>query len=153
MKRRWNLLLYLGFLLVLVAFLSYFVFFARFPSTRDVPWVNLLLLALALGILGAGLTRAYRQPQQYRGKVSGPILAVLSVAIAGLFVFYNFSFSKWLPASKGAPQAGQQAPDFTLPDANGKPVTLSKLWGNSASVSAGAPGDQWVFLIFYRGYW
>lgn len=153
MKRRWNLLLYGGFLLAIAAFFSYFLFFARYPLTRDFPWVNLLLLAGALGMVGIGLRRAYVQPERYRGHVAGPALATLSLAIAGLFLFYNFSFSRKMPASKGAPQVGQKAPDFTLPDSNGTPVTLSRLWGAAEGSAAGAAKDHWVLLIFYRGYW
>lgn len=153
MKRRWNLLLYGGFVLAVLAFLSYFLVFARYPLTRDFPWLNLLLLAVALGMVGAGLRRAYRQAESYRGKVAGPILAVLSVAIAGLFLFYNFSFSRQLPSAKEAPQAGQRAPDFTLPDSNGNLVTLSRLWGAAEGAAGSAAKDRWVLLIFYRGYW
>jgi hypothetical protein len=45
-NRSWNWLLWIGFLLVLVGFLSYTFFFASFPITRDdsngiVRWVNL----------------------------------------------------------------------------------------------------------------
>ena len=150
MKRRWNVFIYAGFLVSLVAFLSYFMFFARFPVTRDVPWVNLLLFALGLGLVGVGLRRAYRQAERYRGKLSGPILATLSILIFGLFLFYNFWFSKQLPAATAAPLVGEKAPDFTLPDANGNPVTLSRLL---AAAGPGAKKDQWVLLVFYRGYW
>src|SRR4029077_8104514 len=153
MKRRWNLLLYLGFLLTLVAFLSYFLFFYRFPVTRDIPWANWLLFGVALVFLGVGLLRAYRQAAIYRGKVSGPILAALSLAVIGSFSYIVFFHTKELPASKGAPQIGQKGPDFTLPDANGKQVTLSSLWGTSIVAPATGSADQWVFLIFYRGYW
>ena len=145
MKRRWNLLPLAGFLVVVGAFLSYFLFFARFPVTRDVPWVNLLLFACGLAALGVGLRRAFRQPQLYRGKISGSILGVLSVLIVGLFLGYNFYLSAQLPASQGAPQVGQKALDFTLPDKNGDPVTLSDLWA--------AQDNQWVLLVFYRGSW
>lgn len=148
MKRRWNLWLNGGFLVTLLAFFSYFFFFVRFPVTRDVPWINLLLFACGLALFAVGLHRAYRQPDVYRGKVRGPILTLLSVFILGLFLFYNFWFSRQLPASKGAPAVGQKAPDFTLPDADGKPVTLSKLYE-----SADGGKDQWVLLVFYRGYW
>ena len=55
-----------------------------------------------------------------------------------------------LPASKGAPQAGQKAPDFTLLDSQGKPVKLSELLaGGDATGRKGS----WVLLVFYRGYW
>ena len=153
MERRWNSLLYAGFVLTMLAFSSYFLFFARFPVTRDFPWLNLLLFVLALGMLGAGLGRAYRQGERYRGRVAGPVLAVLSVAIAGLFLFYNFSFSRRMPAAKGAPRVGQKAPDFTLPDSNGTPLTLSRLWGPTDSGASSGPKDRWVLLVFYRGYW
>jgi len=36
---------------------------------------------------------------------------------------------------------GQQAPDFTLPDENGKTIRLSAAQGHK------------VVLVFYRGYW
>jgi hypothetical protein len=153
MKRRWNFLLYLGFLLTLVAFLSYFLFFYRFPVTRDIPWANWLLFGVALVFLGIGLIRAYRQAAIYRGKISGPILAALSLAIVGMFSYIVFIHTKELPASKQAPQVGQKAPDFTLPDANGKQVALSSLLAKSAPAPATGHADQWVLLVFYRGYW
>ncbi|MGH9675473.1 MAG: hypothetical protein ACRD36_00100 [Candidatus Acidiferrum sp.] len=153
MKRRWNLPIYMGFLLAVVAFVSYFLFFARFPVTRDFPWANLLFFGAALGLVGVGLKRAFKQSERYRGKVSGTILAFLSVAIAGFFVFFTFAYSKQLPASKGAPQVGQKAPDFTLPDKNGNAVTLSHLWGTAVAAPETGHADQWVLLIFYRGYW
>ena len=153
MKRRWNFLLYLGFLLTLFAFLSYFLFFYRFPVTRDIPWANWLLFGIALIALGVGLARAFRQSDVYRGKVSGPILAALSLAVVGMFSYIVFFQAKELPASKQAPQLGQKAPDFTLPDANGNQVTLSRLWGTSVVAPATGRADQWVLLIFYRGYW
>ena len=153
MKRHWNLLLYAGFLLALAAFLSYFAFFARFPITRDFPWVSLLLFAVALGMLGTGLSRAFRRPEVYRGKITGPILTTLSVALMGFFLFSNFWFSRQVPASKGAPQVGQRAPDFTLPDIRRNPVTLSKLWGDAEAGQAADKRGRWVLLVFYRGYW
>lgn len=153
MKRRWNFLLYLGFLLTLVAFLSYFLFFYRFPVTRDIPWANWLLFGVALVVLGLGLARAFRQANVYRGKASGPILATLSLAVIGSFSYIVLVHTKELPASKSAPQIGQKAPDFTLPDKDGNPVTLSKLWGTSVAAPSTGPTGQWVLLIFYRGYW
>lgn len=150
MKQRWNILIYFGFFLTLVAFLSYFTFFVRFPATRDVPWVNLLLFACSLAMLGVGLSRAYRRPEQYRGRVSGAIFGALSVLVFALFIFYNFWFSRQLPSAANAPAVGEKAPDFTLPDSNGNPVALSGLWSGGAG---GGNRDQWVLLVFYRGYW
>jgi ABC-type transport system involved in cytochrome c biogenesis permease subunit len=150
MQRRWNWLPLGGFLLSLVAFFSYYLYFAYIPATRDIPWLNLLLFAGALLLIGAGLRRAFGQPQRYRGRISGPVFAVLSVAILSFFLFYNFSYSQQLPESKASPKVGALAPDFTLPDKNDQPVTLSKLWGGDPET--GLQG-QWVLLVFYRGYW
>ncbi len=148
--RGWNLLPLAGFLVVVGAFLSYFFFFAYFPVTRDVPWLNLILFALGFVLLGAGVRRAFAQPDRWFGKASAGLLSALSVLILGLFVLYTFSFSSQLPASAGAPKVGEKAPDFTLPDSNNQPVKLSEL---VASLGAGPGKDRYVLLVFYRGYW
>lgn len=154
MKRRWNYLPWVGFLVTLLAFLSYFFFFSQFPVTRDFPWVNLLLFAAGLGLLGVGVKRAFRQAQDYRGKISAPVLSLLSVAVLSLFLFYNFSLSRQLPSSEGAPRVGEKAPGFALPDKNGEPVTLSELLGLPEEAQSAQEGSgDWVLLVFYRGYW
>ena len=75
-ERRRNLLPLMGFLVCVVAFLSYFLFFYQFPATRDLPWTGWILSALGLGLVGMGLARAFRQPERYRGKILGSVLAV-----------------------------------------------------------------------------
>ena len=59
---RWNAAIWAGFGLCLLAFFSYFFFFAQFPITRDIPWVNVLLFAAGIGCLVVGLRRAFRSP-------------------------------------------------------------------------------------------
>ncbi|HYS78160.1 MAG TPA: hypothetical protein VEO94_04935 [Candidatus Dormibacteraeota bacterium] len=150
MKRRWNLPVWLGFLIVLAAAFTYAPVFSRFPVTRDVPWANLLMFGGGLVLIARGLRRAFREPQLYRGKVSGSILMGLGVGLLAFFSFGLFYRARQLPASSGAPKVGQRAPDFTLPDKDGNPVTLSKL------LDAGAGGVDrvnGVLLVFYRGYW
>ena len=44
-RRSWNVQIWIGFVVAMVAFASYMVIFFRFPITRDVPWVNWLLFA------------------------------------------------------------------------------------------------------------
>ena len=70
-KKRSNWFLWLGFLTTLVAFISYFLFFLQFPVTRDIPWVNYLLFALAALLLAIGLRRAFAKTPLYRGRISG----------------------------------------------------------------------------------
>jgi hypothetical protein len=153
-KRRKNWLPWLGFLTSIVAFLSYFLFFFQFPITRDVPWVNYLLFALAALLLAIGLRRAYGQTSLYRGRIAGPILTLLSAAILGVFCFTVLVESRNLPASTGAPHVGQKAPPFALADINGKMVSLSELLSNPIDAPAGPKHPiRGVLLVFYRGYW
>jgi hypothetical protein len=138
--------LWVGFLIVLIGILSYIPFFARFPVTRDFPWANLLLFVVGTGLLVRGMARAYREPQVYRGKVAGPILSTLSLLAIAFFCYGIFFMMRQLPASTAAPRAGQKAPDFTLPDQNGKPVGLADLLSSARNANG-------VLLIFYRGHW
>lgn len=143
MKRRRNILIWAGFAIALVALLSYVPVFAQFPVTRDIPWANFLLFAVAIGFLAVGVKRAFRQPEVYRGKVSGSILGVLSLLMLGFFCFGIFYISKQVPASSDALRPGQPAASFTLASAAGKQVDLSGL----------LKSNRGVLLIFYRGYW
>jgi hypothetical protein len=148
-KRRPNAPLWLGFLVVVFAFLSYIPIFARYPVTRDMPWANFLIFALGLLFLFAGLRRAFTQPNLYRGKIAGPILTTLSVAALGFFCLMIFSLGKHLPPSAQAPKVGEKAPDFALADTSGRTVSLASLL---AATDASHPAKG-VLLIFYRGYW
>ena len=56
--------------------------------------------------------------------------------------------SRVLPQSLDAPRAGEQVPDFTLPDVTGGSVKLSEF---IRSGRGGEPG--WVLLVFFRGTW
>jgi len=55
------------------------------------------------------------------------LAAALRVLLLAGLLFLVFVAFRWLPESAGAPQVGQKAPDFTLTDANDKPVTLAQL--------------------------
>jgi|SRR5579863_1750324 len=154
MKTRVNWPIWAGFLLSLAGLVSYPLFFAQFPVTRDVPWVNFLIFAAAAVLLIAGLRRAFSRQSLYRGKIVGPILTAASVAPLGFFLFLVFVHSRQLPASLGAPHVGDKAPDFTLPDINGNPVSLSGLLADAqAASSSNESVPRGVLLVFYRGYW
>jgi hypothetical protein len=149
--RKLNWPAWAGFLLTLVAFLSYFFVFVSFPVTRDFPWVNLLLFAFAALLLLIGLRRAFAsdRPRPRLAKVAGLALVTVSVAVFGCFIFITLINGRRLPASHSAPQVSQKAPDFALADTTGKPVSLSELLSSSIN---GKP-TRGVLLIFYRGYW
>ena len=149
--RRLNWPLWVGFVLTIAAFLTYFFVFIWFPVTRDFPWANLLIFFVALVLIFLGVRRGFGAdfPHPTRSKIVTSIVAVLSIVILALFVFTIFVGGRWLPASKGAPQVGQRAPDFTLPDTSGKQVSLNELL--TSPINGTAP--KGVLLVFYRGYW
>ncbi len=130
---------------------SYFPLFVRWPITRDVPWVNFLVLAAGLLLLASGIKRAFGRPQQYRGKILGPIFGFLGIAVVGLFCFLIFYGGKQLPKSADAPRVGQKAPEFVLTDTDHKQASLASLMATPMANSQPAP--KGVLLIFYRGYW
>ena len=150
-KLNWPL--WAGFFLSVIAFLSYFFVFMQWPVTRDFPWVNLLLFALASALLVIGLRRAFAKDRikPVRSKIAGVVLTTLSVVILGFFVSITLIMARHLPASKGAPQVGQKAPDFTLSDTNNKPAALTDLLAGRGATPSTPP--KGVLLIFYRGYW
>jgi hypothetical protein len=148
---RFNWPLWSGFLLTLVATLSYPAVFVWSPVTRDFPWVNLLLFVVAGVLLWMGIRRGFARDRVHptRSKIIASIVGTLGVAVIALFLFSFFVFARWLPPSTGAPQVGQKIPEFTLPDSNGKQMSLNELL--SAPINGQPP--KGVLLVFYRGYW
>ena len=144
MKRNRNALIWIGFAVLVLGLFSY-PFLFGIPALRDFPLVSVVAILVAAPLLGIGLARAWREPQRYRGRVAGTILAVLAVALLGFFVHATFVGARRVPASKDAPQVGSRAPDFTLPDQDGNPVTLSKVLAEAK--------PRAVVLVFYRGFW
>lgn len=142
MTRRRNILTWAGFAIVVAALASYIPLFVLFPVTRDVPWANFLLFLVGGWVLAVGLRRAFRDPEHYRGKISGSILGVLSVLMLAVFGF-GIYFGRQIPSPESALRIGQHAPSFALLDADGKQVALSDLGKNHRA----------VLLVFYRGYW
>ena len=146
---RFNWQIWAGFLITFAGLFAFQFFFIQFPITRDFPWANLLLIAVAVVFLFLGLKRAFKPERSKKSKVLASILATLSIAAIGLFLFAAFILSKQLPASLGAPQVGQKAPDFSLTDTTGRQVSLSELL--STPIAGNQP--KGVLLVFYRGYW
>jgi hypothetical protein len=147
--KNFNWRLWAGFALTLFSFLSYPFLFIDYPILRDFPWLNLILFAVALVLLILGVRRAFRPGRKPLSKISAVGVATLGVLIIGFFIFIAFFEARRLPASAGAPQLGQRAPEFILNDANNKPVALAELL--TQPIDNKPP--KGVLLIFYRGYW
>ena len=65
----------------------------------------------------------------------------MSAFLLILGAWFNFVYAK-LPPAATTLRVGQPAPDFTLPDAGGRPVAISSY-----------RGQQPVVVVFYRGSW
>jgi hypothetical protein len=97
------------------------------------PVVYLGALALATTLAAAAVWRR-------RHWVTVTAFAV-SILLLGAATFFHLVATR-VPVTASALVVGQPAPDFTLPDAAGRPVRL-----------ADYRGQKPVVLVFYRGYW
>jgi hypothetical protein len=162
-ERRSNWAPWLALLLVLAVIGLNVAVFLGIPGQRLIPWLSLALALAAVIYAAIGLRRAFGQSHLYGGKISGCIFGALALLMFAMVVFGQYH-ARDLPASSGAPQVGQKAPDFTLSDSNGNKVSLGQLLGSGAAVTGtpgeasgattvGSPAPKAVLLIFYRGYW
>jgi len=146
-KLNWQI--WAGFFLSLLAALSYPLLFVRWPITRESPWANLVLFAIAFVLLFFGLRRAFKPDKSIVPKVFSSLAAVFGLLLLAGLLFMFYVMGSWLPKSAGAPQVGQRAPEFTLTDSNNQPLSLTQLF--SEPIDNKPP--KGVLLIFYRGYW
>lgn len=137
-----NYCAWLGPIVTFVGAVSYFLYFVRFANLRDFPWVNLPLVicGAVLSIIGFG--RTFRVSGYGRAsRVFAGTAGLLSVALAGLFVWYIYGFSYQMPSADGVVNVSEPAPDFSLPDQNRQVVGLGDFRGRK------------LVITFYRGYW
>jgi hypothetical protein len=147
----WNWRLWVGFGVSVLGLLIYVLLLQR---TRSIFWGSLALFLVSVALMISGLKRAFGQPQAYRGKVAGPVLAVLGVVVLGVFGWGAYMAAKLFPAALHAPQVGQKAPEFVTVDSKGNSVALAQLLTTSITDSSGvARTPKGVLLVFYRGYW
>ncbi|HHT9120542.1 MAG TPA: hypothetical protein ACFYD3_08395 [Candidatus Hypogeohydataceae bacterium YC41] len=118
--------------MALIGAASYFVFLG-IPWARNTALPNLLILA------GAVAWAVYNVTRERSAWTLAPL--VLTILISLGFVYVRFVYAR-LPAAEVKVAVGQPALDFTLPDHEGKPFTLSSLKGRYAAV-----------IVFYRGVW
>lgn len=151
---RFNWSLWAALPLSLITFFSYPFVFIRWPVTRDLPWVNILLGLATIVLMVLGLRRAW-QPGRYRvlKGLAASVVAILGGLVLWSFVYGVLIVPRHLPASAAAPRIGQRAPAFTLPDIDSHPVALSDLLTTPIRTTGGSRAPKGVLLIFYRGYW
>lgn len=105
------------------------------PLVRNHPegYVAAFAVAAALAALAVRRARGRRWP------------AWLALALSSLLLvggaWFNFVGAR-VPDAPTALRVGEPPPDFTLPDAAGRPVSLAEYRGRTP-----------VVLVFYRGYW
>jgi hypothetical protein len=140
-KRRRNHGIWLGPCLTFFGAVSYFTFFVRYPSLRDVPWVNIPLVLAGVGLSMLGLWRAWRRPTVFGGKLLGSVGLVFSLFLGALFLFYVFHYSPRLPTRTTTSLSLTEVGDFRLTDHLGRTFHLRELDGRK------------VVVVFYRGHW
>lgn len=132
---------WLGLIITIAGAISYFLYFAQFPTLRDFPLLNLPIVLLGVVLAGVGCWQMFRQGGGMLGKGLAGVGFLLTLGFAGLFNAYVFALSYQLPESLEATAAQTAAPNFTLLDHNNQSVTLSDYHGEK------------VVLVFYRGFW
>jgi hypothetical protein len=121
--------------LVALGAVAAYVLLFRVALVRNHPeaYVVAFAVAAALAVLALVRARHRRWP------------AWIALAFSGLLLiggaWFNFVAAR-VPDTPTALRVGERAPDFTLPDASGRPVALADYRGKKP-----------VVLVFYRGYW
>jgi AhpC/TSA family len=120
---------------VAIGALTAYVLLIRVPIVRNHPegYVIAFATATALAALAVVRARGRRWP------------AWLALGFSSLLLFggawFNFVLAR-VPDTPTALRVGERPPDFTLPDAAGRPVSLADYRGKKP-----------VVLVFYRGSW
>jgi hypothetical protein len=112
-----------------------YVLLVRVPVVRNHPEGYVIAFALATALAASAVVRvpARRWPAWLALGLSTLLL------VAG--AWFNFVLAR-VPDTPTTLRVGERPPDFTLPDASGRPVSL-----------ADYRGQKPVVLVFYRGYW
>jgi energy-coupling factor transporter transmembrane protein EcfT len=121
--------------LLAIGAVAAYVLLLRVAMVRNHPegYVIAFALAAALAAVAVARARKRRWPAWLALGFSGLLL------VAG--AWFNFVVAR-VPDAPTALRVGERPPEFTLPDAAGRPVTLGDFRGKKP-----------VVLVFYRGYW
>jgi hypothetical protein len=107
----------------------------RVPIVRNHPEGYVVAFALATALAALAVVRAGRR--RWPAWLALAFSSLLLVAGA----WFDFVAAR-VPGTPTAFRVGERPPEFTLPDAMGRPVALADYRGRKP-----------VVLVFYRGYW
>ena len=122
-------------LVIAIGAIAAYALLLRVVIVRNHPegYVVAFAVATALSVLAVVRARSRRWP------------AWIALAITGLLLvgggWFNFVAAR-VPDTPTAFRVGERPPDFALPDASGRPVSLADYRGKKP-----------VVIVFYRGYW
>jgi hypothetical protein len=122
----------LAIALALGAIAAYVLLF-RVALVRNHPEGYVAAFAVATALAALALARSRRWPIWLAFGLTTLLLIVGT--------WFNYVGAR-VPALPTTLRVGDPAPDFTLPDASGRPVSLADYRGRKP-----------VILVFYRGYW
>jgi hypothetical protein len=122
-------------LVLAVAAVPAYALLLRVPVVRNHPEGYVLAFVVAAALALTAVVRA-------RGR-RWPAWLALGVSVVLLLGggWFNFVMAR-IPSAPMVLRVGERAPEFTLPDAGGRPVSLADFRGKKP-----------VVLVFYRGYW
>ena len=137
-----------AFWLALASTVCNALLFAGQHAERLLVWMSLVFAMGALLLLAWGLKQFFADRAGAAHKFRSSMLAVVSALLIAVNLV-GFFHARAVPASAAAPKIGQKVPEFTLPDTQNQPVSLTGLFAANAK---DAPPKA-VLLVFYRGYW
>jgi hypothetical protein len=120
-------------LVIAVAAVPAYALLLKVSVVRNHPEGYVVAFAVALALAVLAVRRG--------GRWSAWIALSVSSALLFMGVWFNFVVARIPPATTTL-HVGESAPDFTLNDAAGRPVSLADFRGRKP-----------VVLVFYRGYW
>jgi cytochrome oxidase Cu insertion factor (SCO1/SenC/PrrC family) len=118
--------------LVAVGGVAGYILLFQVAAVRNHPQIYVATAAVATVLAVLALVRARRWPAW--------LALGLSVVLLALGVWVNVAAR--IPGGPPLFRVGERPPDFTLPDATGRPVSLADYQGKKP-----------VVLVFYRGEW
>ena len=112
-----------------------YVIFLGVPVVRNHPEGYVVAFALATAVAALAVIRA--QGRRWPAWLALALSSIMLVAGG----WFNFVAAR-VPDTPTALRVGERPPDFTLPDASGRPVSLGDYRGRKP-----------VVIVFYRGHW